>query len=136
MSASAEIALRAAIRAALSADSNVTGLLGGANIFDEAPDTAKLPYVSFDDARTWDWSSATSSGADHQLSMIIHTEGRGVLEALQIAAAICESLQNSVPTLAGHDLILLRETGLTTGRRKRGRNTSATIQFRALTEAN
>lgn len=135
MSASAEIALRAAIRAALAADPNVTGILNGAHIFDEAPDTANLPYVSFDDARTRDWSTATSLGAEHQVSMTIHTQGQGILEALQIAAAICESLRVSTLTLDGHHLILLRETGLSTGRRKRGRVTYATVNFRALTEA-
>ena len=135
MSASAEIALRQSLHATLSADPNVAGLLGGAHIFDEALDTAKLPYVSFDDAQTRDWSSNTSSGTEHNLGLSIHTDGRGVLEALQVAAAIRECLENATLSLAGHHLILLRQVGLTTRRRKRGRIISATIKFKALTEA-
>ena len=61
----AALELQSAIVAALRASSSLTGLLGGAFVYDDAPDTRRPPYVVLGPIETVDWSTATEDGEEH-----------------------------------------------------------------------
>jgi hypothetical protein len=54
-------ALMAAVRAALLADSQLSGLLAGHKVLNQAPSSHATPYISIAD-RSSDWSTATEDG--------------------------------------------------------------------------
>ena len=58
MAASSSWSLQQGIYQALAGDPQVTGLLGGANIYDDAPQNASFPYLTFGQTTERDWSFA------------------------------------------------------------------------------
>jgi hypothetical protein len=132
---SAILALRRAILAALVADSTLTGLLGGAHVYDEAPLGAPFPRVAFVEAQHRDWSAQSSRGAEQMIVLTIWSAARGTREALDIADRIVALLDEAPLQLDGHVLIDLRFVALATRREQNGRLARADIRFRATTEA-
>ncbi|WP_421724236.1 DUF3168 domain-containing protein [Bauldia sp.] len=127
------LALQAAVRAALIADSGV-GALVGDRIYDEPPRGPTFPYVSFGEARASDWSTGTETGAEHRLVLNVWSRHRGKAECWAIVEALQAILDDAALTLDGHRLINLRfETADV--RRDRDRITwTASVRFRAVTE--
>ncbi len=130
------LALRRAIRAALLADAALTGLLGGARVYDEAPPGAPTPRIAFSDAQSRDWSAQASQGAEQMLVVSVWSGARGTREALDIADRVVALLDEAPLALAGHRLIDLRFVALATRREQNGRYARADIRFRATTETN
>ena len=135
MSASATFALRKAIHARLVADAALLALLGGARVYDEAPRGTEPPYVTFGDARTRDWSTASDQGAEHFVVLEVWTQHRGAGAALTIAARIEKLLHDATLTLEDHRLINLRFEQIESRRENQGRFARASLRFRAVTEA-
>jgi hypothetical protein len=134
MSTSPIVALRKAIRAALIADPALSGLLGGAFVFDEAPRGAALPYVAFGDSQTRDWSTATDRGIEQFLPLNIWSQQRGLAEALTIAARVTDLLDDAALALDGWRLVNLRLVASETKREANGRLARASLRFRAAME--
>ncbi len=130
------LALRRAIRAALLADAQLTGLLGGPRVYDEAPPGAPAPRVAFADVQARDWSAQASKGAEQIVVLSVWSNARGAREALDIADRIVALLDEAELPLTGHRLIDLRFLALATRREQNGRYARADIRFRATTEAN
>ena len=133
MSASAEIALRKAVRACLGADAALAALVG-ARIYDGAPRTASMPYVTGGDARLRDWSTASDHGAEHLLTLEVWSAQPGAREALAIADLVSRLLDGAALTLDDHRLIDLRFVSLETRRDGNGRFARASLRLRAITE--
>jgi hypothetical protein len=136
MSSSPVLALRRALRAALAADAPLVAMLGGANIYDEAPPGAPAPRVAFGDAQQRDWSALLSRGAEQIVVLSVWSGARGTREALDIADRIIAVLDEASLTLAGHELVDLRFVTLATRREQNGRFARVDIRFRASTESN
>ena len=134
MSSSAAIVLRRAIRATLASDAALTTLLGGANIFDEAPRGVAPPFVTFGDWQTRDWSTASDEGAEHIFIVNAWSSQPGAREALAIADRLRVLLHDQPLALDGHGLVNLRFTQLETRRETNGRFNRAISRFRATTE--
>ena len=135
MTASSIIDLRKAVRAALIADASLSSMLGGARVYDEAPRGTEPPYVTFGDARSRDWSTASDRGAEHILVIDVWSVQRGQREALAISARVQDLLDDASLTLDSHNLVSLRFTRLDARRENQGRFTRASLAFRAVTEA-
>ena len=129
------LALRRAVLAALSSDSALTALLGGAHVYDEAPPGAPAPRIAFSDAQARDWSAQDSRGAEQVFVVTVWSDARGMREALDVADRVIALLDEAALTLAGHKLIDLRFLALATRREQNGRYARADIRFRATTEA-
>jgi hypothetical protein len=130
----AAVALRAAIHIALAADAPLTNLLGGAKVYDEVPRAAAFPYVTLGDAKVSDWSTASESGEEHQLTLHAWSRQGGHREAHMIAGALLQALDDAPLTLAEHRLVNLRFATADIRREADGRTYRAVVRFRAVTE--
>lgn len=104
-------ALQVAIYTALSADSTLAGLVGGA-IYD-APlpgNPADLPetYLLIGEERVKDNSSKTHAGALHDLTIQVITREEGFRAAKAAAAAACAALDDADLALSAGHLVALR----------------------------
>ena len=133
---SAALSLQTAMRAALVADSTLTRLLGGAHVFDEVPRGAKPPHVTFEQAETRDWSTATEAGQEHFIQLQVTTAERGRGQAQAVCDRIATLLDNAALTLAGHTLVNLRLVFWSVARSRSDTTFGATLRFRAATEPN
>ena len=104
----AAAALRAAIHAALNADAALTGLLGGAKVFDEPPTATAFPYVTIGEARVANFSAGGDAGEEHQLTLHAWSRQGGHREAHLIAGALMQALDDAPLAPAGHHLANLR----------------------------
>ncbi|MFV0279242.1 MAG: DUF3168 domain-containing protein [Rhodoblastus sp.] len=134
--ASPVLALRRAILQALAADAQLSAMLGGAHVYDEAPPGAPTPRVAFAETQTRDWSAQNSRGAEQFVVLTVWSGARGTREALDIADCIVARLDEAQLALAGHRLIDLRFMTTATRREQNGRYARADIRFRATTEEN
>jgi hypothetical protein len=134
MTLPASAALRAAVRDALIDDAPLTGLLGGAKIYDEPPRGAAFPYVTLGESRIADDSTGTEDGLEHQ--MVLHAWSRqgGHKQAHLIAGALLQALDDAPLTLADHRLINFRFAVADVRREADGRTYHALVRFRAVTE--
>jgi len=128
------IALRKAIHAVLSGDATLVGLLGGGQVFDEAPREAQPPYVTFGDMQSRDWSTAGDHGAEHYIVVNAWSAQRGAREALSIAEQIRALIDDQPLDLDGCHLVNLRFVQLETRRENSARFARASLRFRAVTE--
>ena len=135
MTASAEIALRASVRAALLADALLAAMVD-TRIYDGPPRAAAMPYVSFGEVRLRDWSTGSDYGVEHVLTLDIWSLQPGMRETLAIADRLGAILQDAALTLDGHRLVDLRFVSLDTRREQNGRIAHGILRLRAVTELN
>ena len=130
----AAVALRAAIHQALSADSALSALLGGAKVYDEPPRAAAFPYVTLGEARVTDFSTGSDKLQEHQLTVHGWSRQGGHREAHLIAGALLQALDDAPLALDGHRLVNLRFALADVRREADGRTYHALVRFRAVTE--
>ena len=130
----ATAALRAAVHDALVADTGLTSVLGGPNVFDEPPRAASFPYVTIGEARIADFSTGTEPGEEHQLTLHAWSRQGGHREAHLIAGALLQALDDAPLTLTGYQLVNLRFALADVRREADGRTYHALVRFRAVTE--
>lgn len=130
----ASLALRQALTAALNAHAPLVSALGGAKVHDEPPRTVAFPYVTLGDASAADWSTATSSGAEHRLVLHVWSREGGTREAQIIAGELMAALETAPLALAGHRLVNLRFASVDIRREADGRTYHGLVRFRAVTE--
>ena len=100
-------ALQAAVYQQLLGDAVLSGLVG-ANIFDAAP-TGAVPslYVSLGAEDVKDASDKTGSGAAHEFTVSVVTDGAGFLGAKDVAVAVSDSLSGAALVLTRGRLVSL-----------------------------
>ncbi len=131
---SAALALRAAVRSKLVNDEALSGILGGAKIFDETPDSTRAPYIVLADVESREAGSSIDEGEEHRFTLNIWSREGGLAEALNAAARVATSLDGSDLELTGHRLANLRWLATDARRASDGRHRLASLRFRALTE--
>ena len=130
----ATLELQKAVFTALGSDVALTGLLGGARIYDHAPANVPFPYVTFGRASLRDWGTATENGSEHLFSIHVWSRAKGRSEAVSIMDAIRQILHDGALILAGHSLINLRRETHEIRFDDDHRVHHGTLQFRAVTE--
>lgn len=100
--------LQQAIFAALGADAVLTGLLGGAKIYDDAPTNLPFPYLTFGRTGVYDWSTGTEKGSEHLFTLHIWSKAKGKKETLDIMEAAKACLDSSSLALDAHHLVNMR----------------------------
>lgn len=128
------LALRAAIHAALVADTALVELLGAPRVHDVPPGDADFPFVTLGEAVVADWSTATEAGSEQALTLHVFSRSGGRAEAFAIAARLQEVLHDAALALDGHRLANLRATTAEVRRESDGRTFRALVRFRAVTE--
>jgi hypothetical protein len=130
----AHLALRAAIRNALLADSALIAALGGSRVYDEPPRNAAFPYVTLGEARLLDAAADGGAVQEHQLMLHVWSRQGGHREAHVIAGALLSVLDDAPLALNDHRLVNLRFTIADIRRESDGRTYHALVRFRAVTE--
>lgn len=131
---SAILALRAAILTKLKADTTLTGLLSGPQIYEDAPRSAVPPFITFGDVSAKDWSTSTEGGLEQVLSLHIWSKPNIMRPSLLIADRISTLLQDVPLAVSGHNLISLHCTNIETKAEEAGRWLRTSLRFRAVTE--
>jgi hypothetical protein len=134
--AAACVALRAAIHAALVADTALGAALGGAHVHDEPPRDAAFPYVTLGEARVTDVSGDGGVTQEHQLTLHAWSRQGGHREAHVITGALLQALDDAPLAPIGHRLVNLRFAIADIRREPDGRTYHALVRFRAVTEPN
>jgi Protein of unknown function (DUF3168) len=130
------IALRAAIITSLRGDPTLTGLLGGAQIYEDVPRTAVSPFVTFGEISAKDWSTSTETGVEQVLTLNIWSKQTFMRRTLTVADRINNLLQDTHLTLNGHCLVTLHLTNIDSKYEDSGRWLRTSLRFRAVTEPN
>jgi hypothetical protein len=130
----AHVALRAAIHAALLADTGLGAALGGHRVYDEPPRDVAFPYVTLGDARIVDVSADGGEVQEHQLTLHAWSRQGGHREAHVITGALLQALDDAPLTPVGHRLVNLRFAVADIRREADGRTYHALVRFRAITE--
>src|SRR5512140_2234142 len=82
-------ALQRSVYRALADSSDLTTLLGGARIYDDAPQGAAFPVIPLGQSVVRDWSTGTEDGAEHDLTLHVWSRAGGKKQV----HAIIESLR-------------------------------------------
>lgn len=134
MSGAAE-ALQVAVFEALAGDATLTGLLGGARVYDGAPRNAEAPYVHLGEVTARDWSTATEAGSEVTFAVVAWSRAEGRSQALAIAERATALLHDAALTVAGFRLVNLRHLTTETARSDKPEGRRAVARFRARMEA-
>lgn len=126
--------LQTAVFGLLTADTGVTGLVGSA-IYDALP-TGALPslYVTLGQETVKDRSDQTGSGAEHDFTVAVISDGAGFATAKDVASAISDALIGAELTLARGRLVGLWFLRAKASRTGTGDTRQIDLTFRARLE--
>jgi hypothetical protein len=133
----AEVASRALQRGiyeALAGFSGLTTLLGGARIYDDAPQGAAFPFIILGQSVVRDWSTGTEVGAEHELTLHVWSRTGGKKQVQEIIEAIRAALHDQPLMLADHHLINLRHEFSEARLDPDGDTFHGIVRYRAVTE--
>lgn len=131
---SAAWSLQKALFAALSGDSALITLLGGARIHDDVPQGESFPYLTFGQSTLRDWSTGSEEGSEHVISLHVWSQARGRAEVHDIMNAARSALHGQPLRLTGHRLVNLCHEFSEARRTTDGDTTHGLMRFRAVTE--
>lgn len=129
-----EWSLQKAVFAALEADAALTSLIGAGRIYDDAPQGASFPYITFGATLARDWSTGSDTGAEHVLTLHVWSRAAGKKEAQAIMRILREALHDEPLVIEDHRLINLRHEFSDTSRDPDGETVHGIVRFRAVTE--
>ncbi len=131
---SASWALQQALFSAVTSDSALLALLGGARVYDDVPERAAFPYVTFAPGIERDWSTGSGAGSEHAVALHVFSRAGGRQEVLAIMAALRVVLHEAALSLTGHGLINLRHEASEVRRDADGETYHGIVRLRAVTE--
>lgn len=132
--ANAGWALQQAIYGTLSGHAGLLTLLGGARIYDDAPQRSQFPYLTFGRSTIRDWSTGTEDGEEHVLTLHVWSREAGRKQVFAIMGALREALHDADLSLSGYRLVNLRHEFSDARRDPDGDTYHGTVRFRAVTE--
>ena len=130
----AALELQSAIISALRASSSLTGLPGGAFVYDDVPDSRRPPYVVLGPIETVDWSTATEDGEEHFIEITAWSQANGRKQAVAVTAEIRAVLSTLQSNLPGHALVNFTHETTRSEADPDDRHFTAVSSFRAVTE--
>lgn len=127
-------ALQKAVFEALSADVDLTALIGADKIFDDVPRNAEYPYVTFGLSQLRDWETGTETGQEHLFSLHVWSRENGRKEVYETLGLLQSVLHDASLTLEGYRLINIRYEFSEARRETDGETYRGLVRFRATTE--
>jgi Protein of unknown function (DUF3168) len=128
------VALQQAIFAKLTSQAALTALLGGPRIYDDAPQPAAFPYITFGQSTLRDASTSIAAGDEHMLTLHVWSRAHGRKQTQSIIDLLRVALHDQPLTLADHHLVNLRHEYSDCRRDPDGETIHGTIRLRAVTE--
>lgn len=127
--------LQKAMFAHLAADAILSGMTGGAKIYDRPFDGAALPYVTLGITRAFDASTASEVAHEHLFSTHVWSRKGGRKEALEILNVMRLSLENIANIHDGMRIVALRFQSEDITYNEQVGAYHGTLRFRVMTEA-
>ena len=101
-------ALQRGVYQALAGSLDLTTLLGGVRVYDDAPQSAPYPFITLGQSVVRDWSTGTEDGAEHDLTLHVWSRSGGKKQVQEILEAIKSVLHDRPLALPDHHLVNLR----------------------------
>lgn len=133
MASSGNWSLQRGVYEALTSDTSVTGLLGGAKIFDSAPQTASYPYLTLGESVDPDWSTGSEEGAQRILTLHVWSRAGGEKETHDIIEAIRTALKDGPVAVNDDQRVELRHEFSEARRDPNDEAYHGIVRFRAVT---
>ena len=127
-------ALQRGVYQALAGSLDLTTLLGGVRVYDDAPQAAPYPFITLGQSVIRDWSTGTEDGAEHTLTLHVWSRSGGKKQALEIIEAIRAVLHDRPLLLADHHLVNLRHEFSEARLDPDGDTFHGIVRYRAVTE--
>ena len=127
-------ALQRSVYQALAGSSNLTTLLGGPRVYDDAPQATAFPFVTLGQSVIRDWSTGTEDGGQHELTLHVWSRAGGKHEVLAIVEAIKATLHDQPLPLEDHHLVNLRHQFSEARLDPDGDTFHGIVRYRAVTE--
>ena len=134
MAAVASWALQRGVYQALAGSLELTTLLGGVRVYDDAPQAAVYPFITLGQSVIRDWSTGTEDGAEHSLTLHIWSRSGGKKQVLEIIEAIKAVLHDQPLALPDHRLVNLRHELSEARLDPDGDTFHGIVRYRAVTE--
>lgn len=106
MTVHGQLALQKTIYQTLTGNADLASCVSG--VFDKVPQRTVYPYIYIDSWLSEDWSSVTTEGLQHDISLHIWSRQGGKAECVEIIHKIHGLLHLADLTITAHKLILLR----------------------------
>ena len=119
---------------ALAGSIDLTTLLGGIRVYDDAPQAAPYPFITLGQSVVRDWSTGTEDGAEHDLTLHVWSRSDGKKQVHQIIDVIRTVLHDQPLTLADHNLVNLRHELSEARLDPDGDTFHGIVRYRAVTE--
>ncbi len=126
--------LQKSIYQKLRSDAELAALLGGAKIYDDAPQRTEFPYITFGRSAVRDWATGTESGHEHVLTLHVWSRAAGRKQVHEIIGTIEALLHDQPLVLNGFRLVNLRHENSDARRDPDGETYHGTVRYRAVTE--
>lgn len=127
-------ALQRGVYQALAGSVDLTTLLGGVRVYDDAPQAAPYPFITLGQSVVRDWSTGTEDGAEHNLTLHVWSRSGGKKQVLEILEAIRAVLHDQPLMLADHHLVNLRHEFSEARLDPDGDTFHGIVRYRAVTE--
>lgn len=131
---SAEHTLQSAIFEILSQDQLLISALGGAKVYDRAPEDASFPYIAFANLTTRDGSTASELGFECRFTLNIWSRHQGKQEVFVILQHVRRLLHDQSMNLPSHRLVNFQEEFVDIGQDRDRLTYRGTQRFRAFIE--
>ena len=127
-------ALQRGVYRALAGSLDLTTLLGGVRVYDDAPQAAPYPFITLGQSVIRDWSTGTENGAEHNLTLHVWSRSGGKKQVQQILEVIRAVLHDQPLLLADHHLVNLRQEFSEARLDPDGDTFHGIVRYRAVTE--
>jgi len=134
MTTNPALALQTGLRTALLADAGLVAALGGEQVFDNVPRDTPFPYVTIGDIETRDWSTQTSRGHEHTVTIHLWSRYRGRKQVQELIGEVDRILDGADPPIFGYRVVNLSTVFWTAQREPDGEVYRGTVRLRAVTE--
>ena len=128
-------ALQRGVYQALAGSLELTALLGGVRVYDDAPQAAPYPVITLGQSVIRDWSTGTEDGAEHNLTLHVWSRSAGKKQVHQIIEAIKAVLHDRPIMFADHHLVNLRHEFSEARLDPDGDTFHGIVRYRAVTES-
>lgn len=131
---SAALDLQKALYSRLKLHAPLSAMLGGTRIYDDVPQRAELPYITFGQSLMRDWSTATERGHEHIVTLHVWSRAAGRKEVHEIMDVLEQILHDQAPPLADHRIVNLRHEYSDARRDPDGELYHGVVRYRVVTE--